>query len=71
MTALVAKATTLPGVIGAVSPYDSKAISQDGRYALVTVQFQETSDVLTPEQRTAYQEARGRCAHGLDHRRGR
>ena len=56
VTALVAKATTLPGVIGAVSPYDSKAISQDGRYALVTVQFQETSDALTPGQRTAYEE---------------
>lgn len=53
---IVARAAKLPGVVGAVSPYDSKAISQDGRYALVTVQFKETSDALTPEQRTAYEE---------------
>ena len=58
---IVAKAATLPGVVGAVSPYDSKAISQDGRYALVTGQFAETADALTPEQRTAYEEL-GRAA---------
>ncbi|WP_406830356.1 MMPL family transporter [Pedococcus sp. KACC 23699] len=53
---IVARAGALPGVVGAVSPYDSKAISQDGRYALVTVQFKETADALTPAQRTAYED---------------
>ena len=61
VTGIVAKAAELPGVVGAVSPYDSKAISQDGRYALVTVQFAETADALTPAQRTAYEDL-GRSA---------
>ena len=56
VAAVVADAAKLPGVVGAVSPYDSKAISQDGRYGLVTVQFGQTSDALTTEQRTAYEE---------------
>ena len=56
VAAVVQEAATLPGVVGAIGPEQSKSVSQDGRYALVTVQFAKTSDELTPEQRTAYEE---------------
>ncbi len=52
--ATVQKANDLPGVIGARSPYDTKAISRDGRYALIDVQFAETADALTPAQIEAF-----------------
>ncbi|HEX3004576.1 MAG TPA: MMPL family transporter [Angustibacter sp.] len=51
----VQRASRLPGVLGATSPYDTKAISQDGRYALVTVQFKLRADELTDAQRSAYE----------------
>jgi RND superfamily putative drug exporter len=53
---LVREATELPGVIGATSPYDAQAISQDGRYALLSVQFAEQGDALSEGERTAYEE---------------
>ncbi|HEX2895016.1 MAG TPA: MMPL family transporter [Marmoricola sp.] len=53
--ALVQKASTLPGVIGATSPYDAQAISRDQRYALISVQFKERADALTSAERTAYE----------------
>jgi RND superfamily putative drug exporter len=54
--ALVEEAAGLPGVVAAQSPYDTQALSQDGRYALLTVQFERTSDLLTEEERSAYEE---------------
>jgi len=53
---LVAEAGQLPGVVGATSPYDARAISPDGRYALLSVQFEKQGDELTARQRTAYEE---------------
>lgn len=53
---VVQEANALPGVLGAQSPYDTQTISQDGRYALVTVQFEKTADLLTEEERSAYEE---------------
>ncbi|GIF77197.1 MMPL family transporter [Asanoa siamensis] len=68
---LVAEANGLPGVVGAVDPFEAKALSQDTRYALVQVQFAGRADELTEEQRTAYertgaraQEAGLRVGHG-------
>ncbi len=53
--AVVAKADRLPGVLGAMSPFDTKAISPDGRYALVTVQYKQSADKLTSDERAAYE----------------
>ena len=53
---VVAEATEVPGVVAATSPYDTQAISPDGRYALVSVQFSETADRLDEAQRSAYEE---------------
>jgi RND superfamily putative drug exporter len=50
----VQKANAVPGVLGAMSPYDMHAISQDGRYALITVQFQKPGAELTTDQLSAY-----------------
>ncbi|RLV47736.1 MMPL family transporter [Nocardioides mangrovicus] len=51
---VVSKAKEVPGVVGVVGPAQSKAISRDGRFALVTVQFSKQADALTDRQRTAY-----------------
>ncbi|MET7705251.1 MMPL family transporter [Micromonospora sp. NPDC005413] len=53
---LVQQASTLPGVVGAVDPFQVGAVSPDGQYALVQVQFATGSDGVTDEQRTAYEE---------------
>ena len=53
---LVQKANALPGVLGAMSPYDTKAIGRDGRYALINVQFEKSADELTAEQIEAYEQ---------------
>lgn len=58
---LVAEASKLPGVLGALDPFQTRAVSQDGRYALVTVQFADRADKVTDEQRAAY-EASGAAA---------
>ena len=52
---VVARAAKVPGVVAALSPLDTKAISQDGRYGLVTVQFDRTADELSADQRAAYE----------------
>ncbi|MFI7601524.1 MMPL family transporter [Actinoplanes sp. NPDC049681] len=52
---VVKEAATLPGVIGAVDPFQVQALSRDGRYALVQVQFAERADKVTKDQRTAYE----------------
>ncbi|MFF0151527.1 MMPL family transporter [Micromonospora sp. NPDC005203] len=53
---LVQEASTLPGVVGAVNPLQVGAVSPNGRYALVQVQFSGGGDEVTDEQRTAYEE---------------
>ncbi|RAO20116.1 Membrane protein YdfJ [Micromonospora noduli] len=53
---LVQEASTLPGVVGAVNPLQIGAVSPNGRYALVQVQFATGGDEVTDEQRTAYEE---------------
>lgn len=53
---VVQEANELPGVVGATSPYDTKALTRDGRYAMVSVQFADAADLLTEDQRTAYEE---------------
>ncbi|WP_326557487.1 MMPL family transporter [Micromonospora sp. NBC_01796] len=54
---LVAEAGKLSGVVGAVSPFDARSVSADGRYGLVQVQFTERADSVTEAQRTAYEES--------------
>ncbi|MCW3814789.1 MMPL family transporter [Micromonospora sp. DR5-3] len=49
------EAAALPGVVGAVDPYQVKALSPDGRYALIQVQFNGRADEVTDAQRTAYE----------------
>ncbi|MFC8847438.1 MULTISPECIES: MMPL family transporter [unclassified Micromonospora] len=49
------EAATLPGVVGAVDPYKSQAISPNGRYALIQVQFAGRADDVTDSQRDAYE----------------
>ncbi|WFE52046.1 MMPL family transporter [Micromonospora sp. WMMD1155] len=53
---LVQQASTLPGVVGAVDPFQVGAVTPNGRYALVQVQFATGGDEVTDEQRTAYEQ---------------
>lgn len=53
---LVQQASTLPGVVGAVNPLQVGAVTPNGRYALVQVQFATGGDEVTDEQRTAYEQ---------------
>lgn len=53
--AVVQEAATLPGVVGAVDPFQAQALSPDGRYALIQVQFAKGADEVTDEQRAAYE----------------
>ncbi|SCG14442.1 putative drug exporter of the RND superfamily [Micromonospora echinofusca] len=52
---LTQEAATLPGVVGAVDPFQVGAVSPDGRYALVQVQFATGADEVTDAQRDAYE----------------
>ncbi|MGN9813580.1 MMPL family transporter [Micromonospora sp. BQ11] len=58
---LAREAATLPGVVGAVDPFQVGAVSPDGRYALVQVQFAEGADQVTEEQRAAYEKVGARA----------
>ncbi|RLP85151.1 MMPL family transporter [Micromonospora sp. BL4] len=53
---IVQQAATLPGVVGAVDPFQVGAVSPNGRYALVQVQFATGADEVTDEQKTAYEQ---------------
>ncbi|WP_030488013.1 MMPL family transporter [Micromonospora chokoriensis] len=53
---LVQQASTLPGVVGAVNPFQVGAVTPNGRYALVQVQFATGGDDVTDAQRTAYEQ---------------
>ncbi|QOC90549.1 MMPL family transporter [Micromonospora craniellae] len=48
------EATAVPGVLAAVDPFQVGAVSPDGRYALVQVQFGGGAEQITEEQREAY-----------------
>ncbi|MFI7540805.1 MMPL family transporter [Actinoplanes sp. NPDC049599] len=52
---LVKEAAVLPGVLGAVDPFTAKALSQNGQFGLIQVQFATRADEITEEQRTAYE----------------
>ena len=52
---LVREASSLPGVVAALDPSLTGAISPDGRYALIQVQFADQADEITDEQREAYE----------------
>ncbi|MEU1729158.1 MMPL family transporter [Nonomuraea sp. NPDC005692] len=52
--ALTKEAAALPGVVAALDLFQVGSLSQDGRYALVQVQFAESGDKVTAAQRTAY-----------------
>ncbi|TDB73989.1 MMPL family transporter [Micromonospora sp. KC723] len=58
---LVQEAATLPGVVGAVDPFQVRALSPDGRYALVQVQFAAGVDEITDAQRDAYEKVGARA----------
>ncbi|MGW1814740.1 MMPL family transporter [Streptomyces sp. NPDC002125] len=51
------EATKVPGVLAAVDPFGAGAVSQDGRYALVQVQFTTGVDGITDAQREAFTKA--------------
>ncbi|SCL66483.1 putative drug exporter of the RND superfamily [Micromonospora citrea] len=55
------EAATLPGVVGAVDPFQVGAVSPDGRYALVQVQFATGADEVTDAQRDAYEQVGARA----------
>ncbi|MFJ8978184.1 MMPL family transporter [Streptomyces sp. NPDC102282] len=69
------EAAKVPGVLAAVDPFASKAVSPDGRYALVQVQFASGVDGITDAQREAFSEAGAsvpdlRVEHGGEIMRG-
>ncbi|MBG0831071.1 MMPL family transporter [Planomonospora sp. ID67723] len=55
LQALVKEAGSLPGVVAAVDPFRVGAVSPDGRYALIQVQFAARGDKVTDAQRDAYE----------------
>jgi RND superfamily putative drug exporter len=52
---LVKEASALPGVLGAVDPFTARALSPNGQYALIQVQFATRADEVTEAQRAAYE----------------
>ncbi|MEV1330729.1 MMPL family transporter [Micromonospora costi] len=52
---IVQEAGQVPGVIGAVDPFTAGAVSPDGRYALIQVQFATGSDEVDDTERAAYE----------------
>ncbi|MBG0824153.1 MMPL family transporter [Planomonospora sp. ID91781] len=63
LQALVKEASALPGVLAALDPFQTKALSPDGRYALIQVQFAARGDEVTDAQRDAYAKV-GAAAEG-------
>ncbi|WP_030861806.1 MMPL family transporter [Streptomyces sp. NRRL S-37] len=61
---VVKEASGIDGVTAAMDPFQAGSVSQDGRYALIQVQFDEAADEVTDEQKSAY-EAVGTDAEGL------
>ncbi|OZV82527.1 hypothetical protein CA850_09700 [Micromonospora echinospora] len=58
---LVQEASSLPGAVGAVDPFQAGAVSPTARYALIQVQFSGGADEVTDEQREAYEEIGARA----------
>ncbi|WP_182907337.1 MMPL family transporter [Microbispora sp. H13382] len=61
---LVEEAAAVPGVVAALDPFKSGAVSADGRHALIQVQFDREAQDVTEAQRAAYLKA-GSSAQGL------
>ncbi|MFD7699200.1 MMPL family transporter [Streptomyces caelestis] len=61
---VVKEASEIDGVTAAMDPFQTGSVSQDGRYALIQVQFDKAADEVTDEQKSAY-EAVGADAEGL------
>ncbi|WP_018830624.1 MMPL family transporter [Salinispora tropica] len=55
-TEVTQEAATLPGVVTAVDPLTAQAITPDGQYGLIQVQFAEGADKVTNEEREAYEQ---------------
>jgi RND superfamily putative drug exporter len=53
---VVKDAAAIPDVVAAMDPFQARSVSQDGRYALVQVQFKDKIADITDEQRDAYAE---------------
>ncbi|MFI2779437.1 MMPL family transporter [Streptomyces sp. ALB3] len=72
---VIKEAAGVPGVLAAVDPFVSKAVSPDGRHALIQVQFDSGVDGITDAQREAFREAGAsvpdlRVEHGGEIMRG-
>ncbi|OSP43273.1 hypothetical protein B7767_11100 [Streptomyces sp. 13-12-16] len=61
---VVKEVSGIDGVTAAMDPFQAGSVSQDGRYALIQVQFDKAADEVTDEQKAAY-EAVGADAEGL------
>jgi len=61
---VVKEASGIDGVTAAVDPFQVGSVSQDGRYALIQVQFDKPADEVPDEQKAAYEEV-GADAEGL------
>ncbi|GIJ44127.1 membrane protein [Virgisporangium aliadipatigenens] len=55
LDALTLELNQLPGVVGAVDPFTSQAVTPDMRFGLFTVQFEGRQDDVTKEQKEAYE----------------
>ncbi|MFJ6698796.1 MMPL family transporter [Streptomyces sp. NPDC091272] len=61
---IVRDAAAVPGVSGAVDPFQAKSVSPDARHALIQVQFDKSAEDVTDAQRTAFEKT-GDAAKGL------
>ncbi|WP_431995325.1 MMPL family transporter [Streptomyces griseoflavus] len=52
---VVKEASRIDGVTAAMDPFETGAVSQDGRYALIQVQFDKAADEVTDKQKSAYE----------------
>ncbi|MFJ9659406.1 MMPL family transporter [Streptomyces griseoflavus] len=52
---VVKEASRIDGVTAAMDPFKTGAVSQDGRYALIQVQFDKAADEVTDKQKSAYE----------------
>ncbi|WP_461296951.1 MMPL family transporter [Streptomyces harbinensis] len=52
---VVREAADVDGVIAVMDPFEAGAVSPDGRYALIQLQFDRGADEITDAQRSAYE----------------
>ncbi|MFC5959409.1 MMPL family transporter [Streptomyces pratens] len=52
---VVKEASGIDGVTAVMEPFQTGSVSQDGRYALIQVQFDKATDEVTDEQKSAYE----------------